>query len=174
MFQRLRAPDERKMELLHRELQPLILGMCCAVGGWVCTSVCLILAADTILSLQRIGRWDVKGSTATATTPAMLDLISEMLLSIPVRISYLIPHMRHLVRPCIHALQSSNAELALNALRQLDLWVDVLTPDAFDNVMGDQTSVCSTASTHSETSLNLSVYSRFHLFASVCTNVCRS
>jgi hypothetical protein len=85
-------------------------------------------AADIIATLQRLGRADPK--------PAMADLVAEMLLSIPVRISYLVPHMRSLVPACTHALRSTAPELPMQALRTLEQWVDVMTPDSWDVVVG--------------------------------------
>ncbi|KAK9468307.1 hypothetical protein V1512DRAFT_100627 [Lipomyces arxii] len=70
----------------------------------------------------------------TARKPQERDLYVELCLTVPVRLSVLVPHLKYLMRPLVIALQGSQ-ELVSQGLRTLELCVDNLTPDYFDNVV---------------------------------------
>jgi len=91
-------------------------------------------SADVIPSLQKIERADPR--------PATQELIADLLLSIPMRLAMLSPYLRHLVRPVITALKSSNAELLMSGLRSLEVWAEMLTPEMLDTVFDDLYPVC--------------------------------
>ncbi|KAK9457474.1 hypothetical protein V1511DRAFT_170812 [Dipodascopsis uninucleata] len=70
----------------------------------------------------------------TARKPQERDLYVELCLTVPVRLSVLVPHLKYLMRPLVIALTGSQ-ELVSQGLRTLELCVDNLTPDYFDNVV---------------------------------------
>ena len=55
--------------------------------------------------------------------------IIELLLTIPARLSSLLPHMNLLLRVIIAALESDSGDLVNLGLRTLEFWVDNLNPD---------------------------------------------
>jgi len=55
--------------------------------------------------------------------------IIELLLTIPARLSVLLPHMNLLLRVIIAALESDSGDLVNLGLRTLEFWVDNLNPD---------------------------------------------
>ncbi|GAA6030453.1 hypothetical protein JCM8097_009114 [Rhodosporidiobolus ruineniae] len=56
------------------------------------------------------------------------DLFAELILTVPVRLSVLLPYLSYLMRPLVHALQASS-ELVSQGLRTLELCVDNLTQE---------------------------------------------
>ena len=59
----------------------------------------------------------------------MRDLFAELCLTVPVRLSALLPHLSLLMNPLVVALNSKNNELVLHGLRTLELCVDNLSPN---------------------------------------------
>jgi transformation/transcription domain-associated protein len=70
----------------------------------------------------------------TARNPAERDLFVELSLTVPARLSNLLPHLNYLMRPLVVALQAGS-ELIAQGLRTLELCVDNLTPDYLDPIM---------------------------------------
>ncbi|KAK9477125.1 hypothetical protein V1514DRAFT_353659 [Lipomyces japonicus] len=70
----------------------------------------------------------------TARKPQERDLYVELCLTVPVRLSILVPHLKYLMRPLVISLTGSQ-ELVSQGLRTLELCVDNLTPDYFDNII---------------------------------------
>jgi transformation/transcription domain-associated protein len=70
----------------------------------------------------------------TARKPQDRDLFVELSLTVPARLSNLIPHMSYLMRPIILAL-GSGTDLISQGLRTLELCVDNLTQDYIDPIM---------------------------------------
>ncbi|KAL2316433.1 PIKK/TRRAP protein kinase Tra1 [Schizosaccharomyces pombe] len=70
----------------------------------------------------------------SARTPKEKDLFTELCLTIPVRLSLLLPYMSYLMRPLVMSLKSSQ-ELVSQGLRTFELCLDNLTPDFLDPIM---------------------------------------
>ena len=70
----------------------------------------------------------------------MRDTIVELCLTIPARLSSLLPHLPLLMRLMVHALRSYG-DLVNLGLRTLEFWVDNLTPDFLYPVMCQQKDV---------------------------------
>lgn len=62
------------------------------------------------------------------------DMYVELCLTVPVRLSVLVPHLNYLMRPLVLALNSSQ-ELVNQGLRTLELCVDNLTAEYFDPII---------------------------------------
>lgn len=62
------------------------------------------------------------------------DLYVELTLTVPARLSHLLPHLSHLMRPLVVAL-SAGPDLVGQGLRTLELCVDNLTADYLDPIM---------------------------------------
>lgn len=69
-----------------------------------------------------------------ATDPVQRDLFVELTLTVPVRLTNLLPHLSYLMRPLVHALQAG-PELISQGLRTLELCIDNLTADFLDPTM---------------------------------------
>lgn len=69
-----------------------------------------------------------------ARRPADRDLYVELCLTVPARLSNLLPHLSYLMRPLVVALRAG-AELVGQGLRTLELCVDNLTADYLDPIM---------------------------------------
>jgi len=59
------------------------------------------------------------------------DMIVELCLTVPLRLTHLLPHLSYLMQPLALALRGS-PELASQGLRTLELCIDNLTPDFLD------------------------------------------
>ncbi|RKP03126.1 hypothetical protein CXG81DRAFT_9931 [Caulochytrium protostelioides] len=70
----------------------------------------------------------------SAQKPAMRELFVELCLTIPVRLSVLLPYLNFLMKPLVVALQSSS-DLVSQGLRTLELCIDNLTQDFLEPVM---------------------------------------
>jgi transformation/transcription domain-associated protein len=55
------------------------------------------------------------------------DLIVELCLTVPLRLTHLLPHLTYLMQPLVHALRAG-PELVSQGLRTLELCIDNLTP----------------------------------------------
>ena len=62
------------------------------------------------------------------------ELYVELTLTVPARLSHLLPHLSHLMRPLVVALRAGS-ELVGQGLRTLELCVDNLTADYLDPIM---------------------------------------
>lgn len=69
-----------------------------------------------------------------ARKPAERDLYVELCLTVPARLSNLLPHLSFLMRPLVVALRAGS-ELVGQGLRTLELCVDNLTADYLDPIM---------------------------------------
>jgi transformation/transcription domain-associated protein len=69
-----------------------------------------------------------------ARKPADRDLYVELCLTVPARLSNLLPHLSYLMRPLVVALRAGS-ELVGQGLRTLELCVDNLTADYLDPIM---------------------------------------
>lgn len=70
----------------------------------------------------------------TARKPQERDIYVELCLTVPVRLSVLVPHLSYLMRPLVLAL-NGNQELVSQGLRTLELCVDNLTAEYFDPII---------------------------------------
>ncbi|ODQ81952.1 hypothetical protein BABINDRAFT_160169 [Babjeviella inositovora NRRL Y-12698] len=70
----------------------------------------------------------------TARHPQERDIYVELCLTVPVRLSVLVPHLSYLMRPLVFALNGSQ-ELVSQGLRTLELCVDNLTAEYFDPII---------------------------------------
>lgn len=95
-----------KFELLYQEFLPLL--------------QLLLASLNNLLS--------------TARRPQERDIYVELCLTVPVRLSILVPHLSYLMRPLVIALNSS-PELITQGLRTFELFVDNLTADYFDPIL---------------------------------------
>lgn len=66
-----------------------------------------------------------------ARRPYERDIYVELCLTVPVRLSVLVPHLSYLTRPLVYALNGSQ-ELVSQGLRTFELCVDNLTAEYFD------------------------------------------
>ena len=66
--------------------------------------------------------------------PNERDLYVELTLTVPARLSHLLPHLSHLMRPLVVALRAGS-DLVGQGLRTLELCVDNLTADYLDPIM---------------------------------------
>ncbi|ANB14813.1 histone acetyltransferase TRA1 [Sugiyamaella lignohabitans] len=71
---------------------------------------------------------------ATARKPQERDIYVLLCLTVPVRLSFLVPHLNYLMRPLVLALNGSQ-ELVSQGLRTLELCVDNLTAAYFDPII---------------------------------------
>lgn len=69
-----------------------------------------------------------------ARKPADRDLYVELCLTVPARLSNLLPHLSYLMRPLVVALRAGS-EIVGQGLRTLELCVDNLTSDYLDPIM---------------------------------------
>lgn len=69
-----------------------------------------------------------------ARKPQERDLYVELTLTVPARLSHLLPHLSHLMRPLVVALRAGS-DLVGQGLRTLELCVDNLTADYLDPIM---------------------------------------
>ncbi|KAF2153530.1 hypothetical protein K461DRAFT_321169 [Myriangium duriaei CBS 260.36] len=69
-----------------------------------------------------------------ARKPQDRDLFVELSLTVPARLSHLLPHLNYLMRPLVVALRAGS-ELIAQGLRTLELCVDNLTADYLDPIM---------------------------------------
>lgn len=69
-----------------------------------------------------------------ARKPADRDLYVELCLTVPARLSNLLPHLNYLMRPLVIALRAGS-DLVGQGLRTLELCVDNLTADYLDPIM---------------------------------------
>lgn len=66
-----------------------------------------------------------------ASEGATRDLVVELCLTVPLRLTNLLPHLSYLMKPLALALKS-HTELVVQGLRTLELCIDNLTPDFLD------------------------------------------
>jgi len=71
---------------------------------------------------------------ATAHQQHVKELLLELCLTLPARLSSLLPYLHLLMRPVLHALKCG-AELVTLALRTLEFWIDHLHPDFLQPLM---------------------------------------
>lgn len=67
--------------------------------------------------------------------PDKRDTYVELCLTVPVRLTNLLPHLGYLMRPLVHALRAG-PELVSQALRTLELCIDNLTSEFLDKNLG--------------------------------------
>ena len=63
--------------------------------------------------------------------PNTRDLIAELCLTVPVKLTHLLPYLGHLMKPLVFALRAG-PELVNQGLRTLELCIDNLTPEFLD------------------------------------------
>ncbi|XP_072974683.1 uncharacterized protein [Typha angustifolia] len=66
----------------------------------------------------------------------MRDLVLELCLTLPARLSSLLPHIPRLMKPLVLALKG-NEELVTVGLRTLEFWIDSLNPDFLEPSMAN-------------------------------------
>ncbi|XP_008795100.2 transformation/transcription domain-associated protein-like [Phoenix dactylifera] len=66
----------------------------------------------------------------------MRDLVLELCLTLPARLSSLLPHIPHLMKPLVLALKGSDDLVSLG-LRTLEFWIDSLNPDFLEPSMAN-------------------------------------
>ncbi|KAF9958937.1 hypothetical protein BGZ72_010618 [Mortierella alpina] len=76
----------------------------------------------------------LNGLVALASKQHMRELFVELCLTVPVRLSVLLPYLNYLMNPLVLALQAS-PELVSQGLRTLELCIDNLTQEFLDPIM---------------------------------------
>ncbi|KAJ3053641.1 hypothetical protein HK097_003754, partial [Rhizophlyctis rosea] len=71
---------------------------------------------------------------AAAHEPRMRELFVELCLTVPVRLSVLLPYLSQLMKPLVYALQAGQ-ELVSQGLRTLELCIDNLTQEFLEPIM---------------------------------------
>ena len=99
-----RALAQAKFDLLYREVVPV-----------------LQPTLDALLALLH-----------GPDTHELGDTVVELCLTLPARLSSILPHLPRLAHPLLRALKSTSSELQLLGLRTLEFWVDSLNPDFLD------------------------------------------
>ena len=69
---------------------------------------------------------------ASAKLDEERDAYAELCLTVPVRLSLMVPHLNYLMKPLVQALSAKNTDLVAQGLRTLELCVDNLTASYFD------------------------------------------
>jgi len=65
--------------------------------------------------------------------PSTHDLLVELCLTVPVRLTHLLPYLNHLMHPLVYALRGNgSSELVAQGLRTLELCIDNLTQEFLD------------------------------------------
>ncbi|KAI9190433.1 transcription-associated protein 1 [Blastocladiella emersonii ATCC 22665] len=78
---------------------------------------------------------DLNHRLAAAHTPQLREMLVELCLTVPLRLSVLLPYLAHLMRPLVLSLQFG-PDLVSQGLRTLELCLDNLTQEFLDPVMG--------------------------------------
>jgi transformation/transcription domain-associated protein len=63
------------------------------------------------------------------------DLFAELILTVPVRLSVLLPYLSYLMKPLVLALSATSTELVTQGLRTLELCIDNLTQEFLNPLM---------------------------------------
>lgn len=71
---------------------------------------------------------------AAASDPLTRDLLVELCLTVPLRLTHLLPHLHYLMKPLVLALQGGT-ELVSQGLRTLELCIDNLIGDFLDPIL---------------------------------------
>lgn len=87
-----------------------------------------------ILPLLQLLLGSLNNLLTTARRPQERDIYVELCLTVPVRLSVLVPHLSYLMRPLVIALNGS-PELVSQGLRTFELCVDNLTSEYFDPIL---------------------------------------
>ncbi|KAL1742601.1 FAT domain-containing protein [Schizophyllum fasciatum] len=65
------------------------------------------------------------------------DMLVHLCLTIPLRLTHLLPHLTHLMHPLAIALKSADTNIIGQGLRTLELCIDNLTPDFLDPTLNN-------------------------------------
>jgi len=87
-----------------------------------------------VLPLLTVILETLNGLLTTATDKAKRELFVELCLTVPVRLSVLLPNLSYLMKPLVLALESGS-DLVSQGLRTLELCVDNLTQDFLNPLM---------------------------------------
>ncbi|KAI8806472.1 hypothetical protein BJ742DRAFT_680099, partial [Cladochytrium replicatum] len=71
---------------------------------------------------------------ASAHKPQMREIFCELCLTVPVRLSVLLPYLSYLMKPVVHALHSG-PELVLQGLRTLEVCIENLTQEFLEPIL---------------------------------------
>lgn len=89
---------------------------------------------NEVLPLVQVLLTSLNNLLSTARRPQERDIYVELCLTVPARLSVLVPHLSYLMRPLVLALNGPT-ELVNQGLRTLELCVDNLTSEYFDPIM---------------------------------------
>lgn len=87
-----------------------------------------------LLPLLEVLLENLNTQLSSARTSAERDLFVELCLTVPARLSNLLPHLSYLMKPLVAALRAGQ-ELVSKGLKTLELCVDNLTADYLDPMM---------------------------------------
>ncbi|KAI9104837.1 hypothetical protein DFS34DRAFT_691063 [Phlyctochytrium arcticum] len=93
------------------------------------------LLYQEVLPLLQVLLEGLNGLLATAHQPHLRELFVELCLTVPVRLSVLLPYLSYLMKPLVLALEAG-PELVSQGLRTLELCVDNLTQEFLEPIMG--------------------------------------
>lgn len=92
------------------------------------------LLYQEVLPLLQVLLEGLNGLLATAHQPHLRELFVELCLTVPVRLSVLLPYLSYLMKPLVLALDAGT-ELVSQGLRTLELCVDNLTQEFLEPIM---------------------------------------
>ncbi|KAJ3037893.1 hypothetical protein HDV00_001237 [Rhizophlyctis rosea] len=92
------------------------------------------LLYQEVLPFLQVLLESLNGLLAAAHKPHMRELFVELCLTVPVRLSVLLPYLSQLMKPLVYALQASQ-ELVSQGLRTLELCIDNLTQEFLEPIM---------------------------------------
>ncbi|TPX51638.1 hypothetical protein SeMB42_g00090 [Synchytrium endobioticum] len=92
------------------------------------------LLYQEVLPLLQVLLEGLNGLLSTAYKPQMKELFVELCLTVPVRLSVLLPYLSFLMKPLVQALQAG-PELVSQGLRTLELCIDNLTQEFLEPIM---------------------------------------
>ncbi|TPX61909.1 hypothetical protein PhCBS80983_g00781 [Powellomyces hirtus] len=92
------------------------------------------LLYQEVLPLLQVLLEGLNGLLATARQPNLRELFVELCLTVPVRLSVLLPYLSYLMKPLVLALEAG-PDLVSQGVRTLELCVDNLTQDFLEPIM---------------------------------------
>ena len=91
------------------------------------------LLYQEVIPLLQVLLESLNGLLASAHKPQMRELFVELALTVPVRLSVLLPHLSYLMRPLVIALQAGS-DLAHQSLKTLELCIDNLNHEFLEPI----------------------------------------
>lgn len=128
-----------KFEESYKELLPLLPSI--LNGLWRIYSSIVPTHTTTSTDIIVPGDSFHRGSASRDELNDLRNIIIDLCLTVPARLSSLLPHLPLLVRVIIPALRSESADLVNLGLRTLEFWVDNLNPDFLYPILSAQNEI---------------------------------